>query len=182
MARGMENGDERRGPLPPHMAIPFHLPSSGIAASAAMMIDGGEHEAPRVHLYSRPYRFGILVPPRHRYRRCGRDDIDADQSQPRWLAVRPSQGLLKAGQIAQTQQAAEAGRVTKTCRCYQACRPAEAPRRKARCARSGSLEPCRLEAGRNPLRSRKIPDRAGCRTYRRIGRRDQRPQRLRVCL
>ena len=45
-----------------------------------------------------------------------------------------------------------------------------------------ALEPCRLEAGRNPVRSLEVPDRSGCGTYRRIGRRDQRPQRLRVRL
>ena len=44
------------------------------------------------------------------------------------------------------------------------------------------IEPCRFQAVRSPVRSRKIPDRSGRGSYRRIGRRDQRPQRLRVCL
>ena len=39
-----------------------------------------------------------------------------------------------------------------------------------------------LETGRDGVRSLEIPDRSGCGTYRRIGRRDQRPQRRRVHL
>ena len=64
-------------------------------------------------------------------------------------------------------------------------KPAASPKpRNVRLAALGpvALEPFRFQTGRTNLRSREIPDRRGCRTYRRIGRREQRPQRRRVSL
>ncbi len=96
------------------------------------------------------------------------------------LAVGCLQRLVQASQIVKTKQAVEARRFAQAGRFGEAGRLGKAPRRKACRPGAGRIEPCRLETGRDPLRSREVPDRSGCRTYRRIGRRDQRPQRLRV--
>src|SRR5947208_1252798 len=75
--------------------------SSGIAIRAAMMAFGrGGHEAPRVYLYSRRYRCGILAPPPHHHRRDGRHGASADRSQRCRPTVGYLQKLVKAWQIA----------------------------------------------------------------------------------
>ena len=64
-------------------------------------------------------------------------------------------------------------------------KPAASPKRRpVKLAALGpvGLNPVRFETGRAPVRSLEVPDRSGCGTYRRIRRRDQRPQRLRVRL
>ena len=73
-------------------------------------------------------------------------------------------------------------RLGEACQLGEARRVAEAPPCQACRAGAGRLESFRVETGRTNMRSLEIPDRRRCRTYRRIGRRDQRPQRRRVRL
>src|SRR5882672_8369856 len=159
-----------------HFALPAFdlertsLASSDIAIRAAMIAFGrGEHEAPRGYLYSRRYRGGILAPPHH-HRRAGRIAAAADRGQQCRLAVGCLQKLVEARQMGKARHLAKASRLG------EACSLAKALRCKACRSRAGRLDPFRFETGLDKLRSLENPDRSGCGAYRRIRRRDQRPQ------
>ena len=62
-----------------------------------------------------------------------------------------------------------------TCHLGEGCYLAEARQGKARRAGTGGVASVRPETGRAELRSRKVQDRRGCRTYRRIRRRQSAP-------
>ena len=120
-----------------------------------------------------------LAAPTYHHRRDRRIGAAADRGQRCRLAVGCLQGLGKARQsspkhVASPKRTVFAKRI-----------PAEAcASPKPRTVKLAALGPVSLEPPRREtdMRSREIPDRRGCGTYRRIGRRDQRPQRRRVRL
>ena len=96
--------------------------------------------------------------------------------------ARKARQIGKASHLAQARHRGKACRPGETCYPGEACYPSKAPPCKTCRAGAGRVEPVRLETGRAVMRSREIPDRRGCRTYRRIRRREERPQRRRVSL
>src|ERR1700733_6871638 len=121
-------------------------------------------------------RLCCLAPPSHHHRHDGRFGASADRGQRCRLVVGYLKKLTKAWQIANPRHVAKASLPGK------ACRFAKTPHREAGRPGPGCLETLRFETGRREMRSLEIPGRSGCGTYRRVGRRDQCPQRRRVRL
>src|SRR5450631_4652955 len=117
-----------------------------------------------------------LAPPPHHHRRDGRFGVSADRGQRCRLAVGYLKKLTKARQTANPVYLAKASHLGK------ACRFAKTPHRKVCRPGAGRLETLRFETGASEMRFLEIPGRSGCGTYRRLRRRDQRPQRRRVRL
>ena len=126
-------------------------------------------------------RSGLAVWPRRRTLIAAMAAVllSADRDQRCRLAVGCLQGLVNARQIA------KAGRLAKATPPWRSVPPRRS-RRFAQHVKLAALRPValpfRLEAGRINMRPLEIPHRCGCGTYRRIGGRDERPQRRRVPL